>query len=81
MEAVVKKWGNSFGIRIPKFIMDKLELEDGACLELSTEDGKLILNPVEKKMSLNYLIEGMDNFNVLDQFDDENDLGKEIVPE
>ncbi len=81
METLIKKWGNSYGIRIPKVILDKLQLKDGASLELTTKDGKLILNPVEKKMNLKFLIEGMDNLKVLDQFDRENDLGKEIVAE
>jgi len=51
MKAVIQKWGNSLGIRLPKNLTGELQLVDGSSVELLVEDGKLILLP-RKKSSL-----------------------------
>lgn len=38
--------GNSKGIRIPKAVLDHLEIEDSLSLEI--ENGSIILNPITK---------------------------------
>ena len=56
--AVVSKWGNSKGIRIPNEILRKasIELDDTLCLEVE-EDGCIILtkHPIPQRGTLEYL--------------------------
>ena len=54
MQTVVQKWGNSLGIRIPALYTKDLELKNGSSVEISEEDGKLIITP--KKNSLDELL-------------------------
>jgi antitoxin MazE len=46
MEATIKKWGNSYALRIPKEIVKDLKMKEGYKAELKIEDGKLL---IEKK--------------------------------
>lgn len=48
MEIVVKKWGNSLGIRIPASVTRGLQLGDGSVMELSQRDDRIILVPKKK---------------------------------
>ena len=49
MEAVIQKWGNSLGIRIPNSIVKELNLENGCHVEIVDDDGKILILPQEKK--------------------------------
>ena len=42
MEAVISKWGNSAGIRIPGTLMKTLKLKEGDKLFLVAENGSII---------------------------------------
>ncbi len=48
MEAVIKKWGNSLGIRIPNMIVKNLSLKEGSSVEIDEEDNKVIIIPKKK---------------------------------
>ncbi len=53
----IQKWGNSFGLRIPKTIIDELELRPDTQLEIHQEEGRIIITPVrEPKVSLEELL-------------------------
>lgn len=43
--AVIRKWGNSLALRIPREIAAVLALGEGTEMSLITEDGRLILAP------------------------------------
>lgn len=54
----VQKWGNSQGIRIPKYILDKVEINEGDVVEIALEDNKIIIfqsKRVLKKYTINDL--------------------------
>lgn len=57
MTTTVQKWGNSLGVRIPKKIADKLEIEGGSVMAVIQKKGKIILEPIEKVPSLEELME------------------------
>ncbi len=40
---VVKTWGNSLGVRIPKKVADALKLHDGSQIKVSLEGSKIVL--------------------------------------
>ena len=68
MEAVVKKWGNSLGIRIPNLIVRELSLKEGTYVDISDRGKEIVIKPIHK----NRLSEMLSNIN------DQN-LHKEIL--
>ncbi|MEO9338073.1 AbrB/MazE/SpoVT family DNA-binding domain-containing protein [Mesorhizobium sp. SB112] len=57
----ISKWGNSSAIRLPKAVLDELDLKPGQTLELTVKDGKGIFEPVKKqKRTLAWIISEMD---------------------
>jgi antitoxin MazE len=49
MTAVISKWGNSQGLRLPKSIVEDLNLSIGDKIKITTENNRVILEPVKKK--------------------------------
>ena len=45
MKTKIARWGNSLAVRLPKHALKDLELKEGALVELSAKDGKLVLTP------------------------------------
>ena len=54
MQTVVQKWGNSLGIRIPSVYAKEFELKNGSFVDISEENGKIIIIP--KRISLEELL-------------------------
>lgn len=77
MEAVIKKWGNSLGIRIPKMIARNLSLKEGSSVEIAEEDNKVIIIP-KKGIDLNILLEGINKSNMHEEVSVEGPIGNEI---
>jgi antitoxin MazE len=48
MEAIVKTWGNSLGIRIPNLIVRELSLKDGSCVDIKDKGNEIIIKPKER---------------------------------
>ena len=58
MEVRLKRWGNSFAVRIPMEAVKSLELDFNSRLELSCEDEQLVLKPIhsQPRFSLDALL-------------------------
>jgi antitoxin MazE len=52
-------WGNSQAVRIPKAMLDELQIREGDEVELRIENGRLAIEPVEKKITLESLLAGI----------------------
>ena len=52
MEAVIQKWGNSLGIRIPSMLVKEFKLENGGSVDIIDSDGQLIIRPLKGKKKL-----------------------------
>jgi antitoxin component of MazEF toxin-antitoxin module len=50
MKTTVSKWGNSMALRIPKSVLEENMLHEGSQVEIISKDGKIILEPQEKKV-------------------------------
>ena len=48
MEAVVKKWGNSLGIRIPNLIVREMSLKDGSFVDINNKGNEIVIKPIRK---------------------------------
>ncbi len=64
METRVQKWGNSLGLRIPKPLAEEVGLHHNSAVELSLQDGKLVISPLVKP---SYSLDGL-----LSQVNEEN---------
>ena len=49
MKTTVQKWGNSYAVRIPKSFIKELGLEYRTNVELTLEDGKLVIQPIKEE--------------------------------
>jgi antitoxin MazE len=46
VETVIKKWGNSLALRIPKPLADEIGLDEDSAVDLLLEEGKLVIVPI-----------------------------------
>lgn len=57
MTTTIQKWGNSQGIRIPKFLLDAVQWSDDEQLVLSADKNKIIIEKQsQEKTSWNFLL-------------------------
>jgi antitoxin MazE len=57
MQTKIQKWGNSLGLRIPRSFAAEAQMEEGATVDLSVKDGRLLVRPLRvRKYSLNRLL-------------------------
>ena len=58
-KVVVKKWGNSQGIRIPKEVLESISVSEGDTLQLYIDDStnSIILKKPKKKLRLEERLE------------------------
>ena len=48
MDAIVRKWGNSLGIRIPGKIAKDVDIVDGSSVDIEEKDGQIVIKPKNK---------------------------------
>jgi antitoxin MazE len=48
-EISISRWGNSQGLRIPKSIIDTLQINIGDKVKMFIENNRVIIEPVKKK--------------------------------
>ena len=70
METIVRKWGNSLGIRLPKILANEIHIEDGSKVELELKSNKIIIKPEKQnKLTLRDLLAKIDDSNLHKEFD------------
>ena len=47
MRTKIQKWGNSLALRIPKSFAEETQVEAGSTVDLSINDGTLVVRPVD----------------------------------
>ena len=52
----VKKWGNSYALRLPSRIVEAMNLAEESPLEMSEEEGVIVLRQEEKRVRLQRLL-------------------------
>jgi len=71
----IKKWGNSIALRIPKSFARQLGLKINTPVQLSIEDGRLIITP--QRYSLEELLVQVNETNIHQEIDTGNPVGRE----
>ncbi len=78
MQTKIQKWGNSLGLRIPKSFAEEAGVEAGSEVDLSVEDGELIVRPNrEPKYNLKDLLRGVSAENVHEEVETGEPVGRE----
>ena len=79
MQTRIQKWGNSLGLRIPKAFAEQAGVEAGSEVDLSLEEGELIVRPARApRYSLTALLRGITDENVHDEVDTGPPVGREV---
>lgn len=78
MQTRVQKWGNSLAVRIPKSVAALSHIGQDSILEMSVEDGRIVLLPaVPATFSLEELLEGITPENLHQEADTGASVGQE----
>lgn len=56
MRTSIAKWGNSLAVRLPRQVAEAANLQEGAEVEISVEDGKLTIAPKRPHYQLSDLL-------------------------
>lgn len=78
MYTTIQKWGNSQGVRLPKVILEMVNLSENDTVELKVEDGKLIISPVKKHKTLKERIAEYEGDYSPHEWDTGPSVGKEV---
>jgi antitoxin MazE len=78
MKSVVKKWGNSLAVRIPKNISKEILVTEGSNINIKVENGNIILSPSQKEYSLKDLLKNITEKNIHSEISTGNHVGGEI---
>ncbi len=65
MRAVVKKWGNSASVRIPKPVMQAARLRLDEAVDIREESGRIVIESIQRKeYELAELVKGITRNNL-----------------
>ena len=79
MKTRIQKWGNSLALRIPKSFAQDVGFDRDVPVNLSVEDGKLIVVPItESPMTLERLLEQITEDNIHHEVDKGLAVGEEV---
>ncbi|OPJ90837.1 PbsX family transcriptional regulator [Serratia marcescens] len=79
-QVIVKKWGNSPSVRLPVAIMNAASLNVDDTVNISVEDGRIVIIPVRaKEYSLDTLLAGITADNIHEKVAFGAPVGKEII--
>jgi antitoxin MazE len=73
----IVSWGNSQALRIPRAILEELQISEGDEVEMTVEDGRLAVRPVNPKITLESLVAAI----TPDNRHKESDWGKPVGSE
>lgn len=77
MEAVVRSWGNSLGIRIPGIIAKALSLTNGTQVSITNRGDEITIRPA-RKYCLTEMLDDITEDNIHKAVDWGKPVGKEI---
>ncbi len=79
MQTTIRKWGNSLAVRIPKAFVKEAHVACGTPVELSVDDGKIVIDPrTEPEYRLQDLLKGVTKRNLHAEVDTGEAIGREV---
>ena len=79
MQVLLSKWGNSLGLRLPKALTAEIGMSEGQKVEVRSEGGRIIVEPVRKTLTLEQMMENVTPEAMREAWDWGDDVGREIV--
>jgi antitoxin MazE len=74
----IQKWGNSLGLRIPRSFAVEAQVEEGATVDLSVQNGQLLVRPVRiRKHALSALLRKVSRRNLHGEVSTGRSVGRE----
>lgn len=78
MKTLVQKWGNSLAVRIPKSFAEEVGLEKDSPVDVSLNDGKVIIAPTtQSKFTLDQLLGQISDENLHQEIETGTAVGNE----
>ena len=78
MQTKIQKWGNSLGLRIPRSFAVEARVEEGATVDLSVKNGRLLVRPLRvRRYSLNRLLRKVSRRNLHGEVSTGDAVGRE----
>ena len=78
MKVQIQKWGNSLALRIPKSFAVESNIGQGSTVEVSLENGRIIVFPVaETEVSLDEMLAQITAENLHGEIDTGSSVGQE----
>jgi antitoxin MazE len=78
MKTKVQRWGNSLALRIPRPFAIEADLDDGASVNISLEEGKIIIEKPASGYLLEALLDGVTSENIHAEIDLGDSVGNEV---
>ena len=79
MQTTIRKWGNSLGLRIPRSFAVEAQVEEGATVDLSIENGRLLVRPLRvRKYTLSALLRKVNPRKMHGEVPAGNAVGREV---
>jgi antitoxin MazE len=72
------KWGNSQAVRIPKAVVEQARLQEGDELKIHVQEGRITIEPVNQKLTLQSLVAGITRKNRHPEQGWSKAVGKEV---
>lgn len=78
MQTKIQWWGNSLGLRIPKSFAQEARVEAGSAVDITVEDGGLVVRPVRPRAySLRSLVRAINSGNIHEAVETGSPVGRE----
>ena len=79
MQTRIQKWGNSHAVRLPKILLEALQLHENDEVELKVESGNLIIVPLKKHITLQERIAEYQGDYIVEEWDTGKIEGNEVL--
>jgi antitoxin MazE len=78
MQTTIHKWGDGLGVRIPRSFAAEAQLEEGTAVDLSVENGQLLIRPLRgRKYPLTALLQKVNCRNLHREVSTSRAVGRE----
>ena len=78
MKTTLKKWGNSHGVRLQKYVLETMGWSEDEALEVLADGDKLIIKKANKLKTIDELFEGYDGGYKPTEIDCGSPQGREV---
>jgi antitoxin MazE len=74
----IAKWGNSLGLRLPKSVAREVHVDEGDTVEVSVDNGAIVIRPSRPRYSLDELVGRITTRNRHRETDWDTTIGHEV---